>query len=431
MKSVITCDMEGIIETFNKGAEEIFGYDKEELIGKKRVSLFSPGEIVLQNVPVWLKKASEEGEYVTETVFVRKDGTRFPARIRITPTFAKGKDKEQTGYCGVTEILDKDIAEVRPEIRWTTRLIKALVITRMPFVSAVIMPALIGAAYAATYVIPDTAAVAYFHWLHFAAALIGVALLHLGSNVINDYFDVRDGTDPLNTEYFQQYSGGSRAIELGLITLERTKRLGIALLIAATLVGVYLTVATGLPTLIIGLAGLALGYFYTAPPVRLVARRGLGELGIALAFGPLVTLGMTYVLTQQLAWTAFVAGLPAGLLTANILLINEFPDALSDAKTGKNHLVVAYGKKKSVYIYAAILAASMLSNLWLVALLPDHNFLVLIVALLSFAAGLFIINHIRRYYKSRELVKSNVNTIALSALTGLFTAVALLLGGGI
>ena len=54
MKSVITCDMEGRIETFNKGAEEMFGYPADEVIGKERVSVFSPGEIVLQNVPVWL-----------------------------------------------------------------------------------------------------------------------------------------------------------------------------------------------------------------------------------------------------------------------------------------------------------------------------------------------------------------------------------------
>ena len=49
--------MEGVIQTMNKGAEEIFGYSKDELIGKKRVSIFSPGEIVLQNVEDWLSKA--------------------------------------------------------------------------------------------------------------------------------------------------------------------------------------------------------------------------------------------------------------------------------------------------------------------------------------------------------------------------------------
>ena len=44
-------------------------------------------------------------------------------------------------------------------------------------------------------------------------------------------------------------------------------------------------------------------------------------------------------------------GIPLGLLTTNILLINEFPDMKSDAETGKNHLVVTFGKKTSRWIY--------------------------------------------------------------------------------
>ena len=50
MKSVIICDMEGVIENLNKDAEKLFGYQNSELIGKKRVAIFSEGEIVLQNV---------------------------------------------------------------------------------------------------------------------------------------------------------------------------------------------------------------------------------------------------------------------------------------------------------------------------------------------------------------------------------------------
>ena len=54
LKSVITTDLEGRIQTFNKGAEEIFGYQPEEVIGKKRVSVFSPGLVVLGHVTNWL-----------------------------------------------------------------------------------------------------------------------------------------------------------------------------------------------------------------------------------------------------------------------------------------------------------------------------------------------------------------------------------------
>src|SRR5438067_12605153 len=88
--SVITCDMEGRIETFNDGAQQIFGYAPDEVIGKKRVSLFSPGVVVLGHVPAWLKAASKNGAHETDTVFIRKDGSRFSAHIRITPTFHGG-----------------------------------------------------------------------------------------------------------------------------------------------------------------------------------------------------------------------------------------------------------------------------------------------------------------------------------------------------
>jgi PAS domain S-box-containing protein len=81
-KSVITCDLEGRIETYNQGAEEIFGYKAEEVIGKKRVSLFSPGKTVLEFVPNWLKVASEQGEYRTKTVFLDRDHNPVAAEIR-------------------------------------------------------------------------------------------------------------------------------------------------------------------------------------------------------------------------------------------------------------------------------------------------------------------------------------------------------------
>jgi 1,4-dihydroxy-2-naphthoate octaprenyltransferase len=422
MKSVIICDMEGRIEKFTKGAEEIFGYTAEEVVGKERVSVFSPGEIVLQNVPVWLERASEEGEYVTKTKFIRKDGTSFNARIRITPTFANGKQNGQTGYCGVTEVIDE---EVHVPIKWQTKIIKALAITRLPFLSAVLMPAFIGGAYAYHY-LPEGGST--FPWLLFLLAVLGVALLHLGSNVMNDYFDVKDGTDEANNDYFLQLSGGSRAIELGLISLEGTKRLGLTLIGLALIIGVVLTAMTGWMTFILGIAGLLIGYLYTAPPVRLVARRSLGELGIALAFGPLVTAGIVYVTSMQLGPMAFLIGLPVGLLTANILLINEFPDAASDATTGKNHLVVTFGKERSTYIYLAILFMAFLSHVAMVWWLPDVNYILLAVSIGFVGVGIYAFRQIRTYYQSRELVQYNQLTVYLSGLTGLLTTMALILG---
>ena len=75
----------------NKGAEEIFGYSKDELIGKKRVSIFSPGEIVLQNVKNWLDTAVKDGSFNGTTVFLNKAREKINAKIKITPTFKNGK----------------------------------------------------------------------------------------------------------------------------------------------------------------------------------------------------------------------------------------------------------------------------------------------------------------------------------------------------
>ena len=133
MKSVIICDMEGLITNLNDGAIQMFGYDSKELVGIKRVSIFSPGEIVLQNVLGWLKNANKTGEHVTKTNFVRKDGSEFSAKIKISPNFADGKENPQTGYCGITEEISE---EVNVKINFLTKIIKGVAITRVGFASA-------------------------------------------------------------------------------------------------------------------------------------------------------------------------------------------------------------------------------------------------------------------------------------------------------
>ena len=100
LKSIITCDLDGKVETFSEGSEELFGYDASEIINKGRVSDFSPGQVVLGHVVNWLKESVEKGIWEGDTVFLHKDGHEFPCHIKITPT--KGKNGEHIGYCGIT-----------------------------------------------------------------------------------------------------------------------------------------------------------------------------------------------------------------------------------------------------------------------------------------------------------------------------------------
>ena len=425
-KSTITCDMEGRILTMNDGAEQVFGYPKEELIGKKRVSIFSPGEIVLQNVEGWLDEAVKKGEYIGKTYFIKKNKEKFNAKIRITPTFANGKDKAQTGYCGVTEVIEEN---VDVPINFSTKLIKGLAITRMPFTSASILPILAVGAYFAG--VGD----GLFNILNFVLCIFGVLIAHLSVNVLNDYFDFKDGTDEENNDYFQQVSGGSRAIELGLITLAGTKKLGIILTIFALLIGGVILFSTNPANvdtvLMITLIGLFLGYFYTAPPLRLVARRGLGELTIFLTFGPLITLGTAFAIfngdlsmAQEHLMNCLYIGIPMGLLTTNILLINEFPDMKSDTKTNKNHLVVTFGKKASRWIYLLILGLTAYTTLMLADSVGSEKLLIPLAILVLYGGYVFSI--LLKKYESRELVAANWGTITLQALFSIAVCLTLL-----
>ena len=410
----------------NDGAEQVFGYPKEELIGKKRVSIFSPGEIVLQYVEWCLDDAVNKGEEIGKSYFIKMYIEKFNAKIRITPTFANGKDKAQTGYCGVTEVIEEN---VDVPINFSTKLIKGLAITRMPFTSASILPILAVGAYFAG--VGD----GLFNILNFVLCIFGVLIAHLSVNVLNDYFDFKDGTDEENNDYFQQVSGGSRAIELGLITLAGTKKLGIILTIVALLIGGVILFSTNPANvdavLMITLIGLFLGYFYTAPPLRLVARRGLGELTIFLTFGPLITLGTAFAIfngdlsmAQEHLMNCLYIGIPMGLLTTNILLINEFPDMKSDTKTNKNHLVVTFGKKASRWIYLLILGLTAYTTLMLANSVGSEKLLIPLAILVLYGGYVFSI--LFKKYESRELVAANWGTITLQALFSIAVCLTLL-----
>ena len=432
MKSVIICDMEGLITNMNEGAEKVFGYPSDELVGIKRVSIFSPGEIVLQNVLGWLRNANETGEHTTKTNFIRKDGSKFAAKIKITPNFADGKDKPQTGYCGITEVIDE---EVNIKINWVTKIIKGVAITRVGFASASLFPVFsIGCYYAG---IGD----GLFSPVSLTLTTFGILFFHLFSNLYNDYFDVTHGTDEANTEYFNagmdstilqgaQLSGGSRAVELGLISLKGTKSLANIMFILglATAAGIlYMSflntgsTSNAFYSAIIALIGVLVGYFYTAKPIRLSSRYGLGELSIFLSFGPLLTLGTGFAIANETIllysnefYNLLILGVPIGLLTTNILFINQYPDHASDKKSGKNHLVVLLGKKASRWIYALNLVLA-LGSLYFIAenvLVGTKQMLFLYVLIpITMFYSYFLLSGLFKYYNSRKLIKYNIHTI--------------------
>ena len=418
IKSIITCDLDGKVETFSEGAQHLFGYSSEEVIGKKRVSDFSDGQVVLGHVVNWLKESVEKGQWEGDTVFLHKDKSEIPCRIKITPT--KDSAGNHIGYCGVTTPLkDKKPEQVRPKIGLMTKIFTWLVIMRLPFLTATFVPLFVGAAVAdmLEYTVS---------WGWLGLTILGGAFLHIGTNTSNDYFDHTSGTDEANYNYMVPFSGGSRSIQMGLISAKGMLTVAIVSFTLSAIVGIALIWKAGMPILWLGLIGFLSGLFYTAPPFRFASRRGLGELLIGLNFGPLMVAGSALVQAEQLLPQAFLAGIPIGLLVAAIVYINEFPDYDGDKATGKNTLIVVFGPEKARIGYVALVFCAFLS----ITVLATTGTLPMLtlIALLAIYFGINAIKVLYQYYDNRLLQPANAGTINMHLVTGILLCIGIWLG---
>ena len=422
IKSIITCDLDGKIETFSKGAQELFGYSADEIIGKGRVSDFSAGEIVLGHVVNWLAESVEKGKWEGDTVFLHKDGHEIPCNIKITPT--KDKNGNHIGYCGVTNYLKEKTADsVRPQTSFTTKMFCWMVIMRLPFLTATIVPILLGAAVASRYVSID--------WIYFALTMLGGFFLHIGTNTSNDYFDHTSGTDEANYNYMVPFSGGSRSIQMGLISAKGMLYLSIATFAIGGLIGIPLINKAGINILYLGFIGFLSGFFYTAPPFRFASRKGLGELLIGLNFGPLMVAGSFLVQTSgDTAYLidAILAGIPIGLLVAAIVYVNQFPDHDGDKATGKNNLVVVFGPEKARIGYVFLVIGAFISIIALALAKPETFPMLSLISLITSFYSIYTIKTLYKHYDNRLLQPANAGTIGLHFLTGVFFCAGIWLG---
>jgi 1,4-dihydroxy-2-naphthoate polyprenyltransferase len=230
--------------------------------------------------------------------------------------------------------------EVRPKLSFGWL---ALRTTRAPFLTATVVPILLGVA----------AAALDGRWSLFLAGLTLVAgsFVHLGLNIANDVFDTTSGADAANTTP-TQFSGGSRVVHYGLVRLRTLALLSASFYLAGIGLGLFLAVRTDFwPLFWLGAAGVVISVFYTAPPLRLV-HRGLGEIAVALGFGPFMLLGAFFVQAQRFTFEAVYLSIPVAILIALVLYVNEIPDRGGDAAAGKATLPVRWSKEVVIAVYA-------------------------------------------------------------------------------
>jgi 1,4-dihydroxy-2-naphthoate octaprenyltransferase len=193
-----------------------------------------------------------------------------------------------------------------------------------------------------------------FNWPLFLAALLAAVLLHIGTNVTNEIYDVRKGIDIITSPR------ASHALLKGRISeREAFAIVGIAFALA-TLLGVWLITQRGWPVAALGIAGLLGGFRYTAPPLQ-YKYKALGLPMVFLLMGPLMVMGAYYVITGQWSLQALALSVPVGFLVAAILHGNEWRDITDDARAGIVTLSTRYGRNAAHLGYVSLVVGAYLA----------------------------------------------------------------------
>ncbi len=185
------------------------------------------------------------------------------------------------------------------------------------------------------------------HWNLFLAALVGALGLHIGTNVINEIYDVRHGIDSITSPRMSMAILKGRISERGAFIVAWTG------FVVAALLGLYLAVNRGWPIVLLGLIGFVGGYFYTAPPFQYKYR----ALGLPLVFvlmGPLMVIGGYYAVTGRFDANLLVVSIPVGLLVTAILHGNEWRDVAEDTRHGFTTLSAQLGREGAHWVYVML-----------------------------------------------------------------------------
>jgi 1,4-dihydroxy-2-naphthoate octaprenyltransferase len=195
-------------------------------------------------------------------------------------------------------------------------------------------------------------------WVWLALTVAGVFFIEVAKNASGELFDFDSGADLAVAPWDRSpFSGGKRVLVDGLLTREQTVEIAGGAYALGAAAGLCIAVAHEPRVLWLGLAGITLAYFYQAPPFKL-SYRGLGEVAVALAYGPLVCVGTYLVQRGRFSTGVLLVSLPLGVLIAAFLWINEFPDYAADREAGKRTLVVRLGRRRGARVFAVIVAAA-------------------------------------------------------------------------
>jgi len=286
---------------------------------------------------------------------------------------------------------------------------------RAPFFSVSTIPAII----AATLAYNESK----FNWLYLVIGLLIIVGINCGINLTNDYYDHISKADEIN-KYITPLSGGSRVIQEKLLSPKSILIGAIVSFIVASILGLYFVFKVNFNLIWFGLAGVILGFFYTAPPFK-IGYKGLGEF-LVLLLEAIAVMGIYFLFTGNINSKAFLISIPSGLIVSLVLLINEFPDYIPDKEVGKKHIIVRLGRRKSSYLYTILVILFYLSIIIpaFLGFLPSFLLIILVNLPLAVKAILVVL---KKYDDEKGIFPAQVNTILFGITSGILLSIGFIL----
>jgi 1,4-dihydroxy-2-naphthoate octaprenyltransferase len=224
---------------------------------------------------------------------------------------------------------------------------KWLVVTRAAVFSMTVTSGLIGGLLA---VGTDPAAV---HYGYLALAIVGLVVAHAANNMINDYFDMSEGID---TDEYVRALYAPHPVLSGWLTRSQLRNAILVANVVDLVILLILVWARGPLVAAFAFAGLFISVFYVAPPISL-KKRGLGEPGVFLTWGPLMIGGTYFVATGTIPAWVWVASLPYAILVTTVLFGKHIDKIVPDSERGIRTLPVILGERRARMVASALMIA--------------------------------------------------------------------------
>ncbi|WP_319379746.1 prenyltransferase [Thiomicrorhabdus sp.] len=192
-------------------------------------------------------------------------------------------------------------------------------------------------------------------WQLYALLMVMALSAHAAVNWLNEYEDFRSGLDSITVS--TPFSGGSKSLQNYPHAAETVKWFGWTAVALVVVLAFFLWPYLNFYLVVFGLLGIGLILSYT----RFLTRKPwLCLISPGLAFGPIMLLGMAWVLQGSLSWTAFWLSLTVFFQVNNLLLLNQFPDRLADRQVGRYNVLMHLGTDKGLQIFKVFLLMSLL-----------------------------------------------------------------------